>query len=133
MSKVVIDASVATVTRATIWGLLWQTARNGFELAVTLPHLSAVRRMSRTINERAPARADLVLYGTLGCHLCDRAMALTLPVARRAGATLAERDIAADPALEARYGIRIPVLHRRDNGAELDWPFDAAAVYRLTL
>lgn len=89
--------------------------------------------MSRTTNGRAPGHVDLVLYGTLGCHLCEQAMALATPVARRAGSTLEERDIATDPALEARYDVRIPVLRRRDNGAELDWPFDAAAVYRLLL
>ena len=33
-----------------------------------------------------------------------------------------------DEALEAHYGIRVPVLHRSDTGAELDWPFDAARV-----
>ena len=32
-----------------------------------------------------------------------------------------------DDALEARYGIRVPVL-RRGDGAELDWPFDVEAV-----
>jgi hypothetical protein len=27
-----------------------------------------------------------------------------------------------------KYGVRIPVLRRADNGAELGWPFDEAAV-----
>ena len=35
-----------------------------------------------------------------------------------------------DAALAARYGPRVPVL-RRDDGAELDWPFDADAVRRF--
>lgn len=86
--------------------------------------------MSRTAKG---AERALVLYGTAGCHLCDQALALTLPVARRLGSEVEERDIATDPALEARYDVRIPVLRRRDNGAELDWPFDTAAVYRLLL
>ena len=33
-----------------------------------------------------------------------------------------------DDVLEARYGIRVPVLHRSDTGAELDWPFGVDAV-----
>ncbi len=37
-------------------------------------------------------------------------------------------DIAEDDALIESYGTRIPVLRREDNGAELGWPFDAAAV-----
>lgn len=36
-------------------------------------------------------------------------------------------DIERAEALEARYGMRIPVLARAD-GTELDWPFDAKAV-----
>ena len=33
-----------------------------------------------------------------------------------------------DEALEARYGLRVPVLCDDDSGAELDWPFDAGRV-----
>lgn len=40
-------------------------------------------------------------------------------------------DIERDPALEARYGIRIPVLRRCSDGAELQWPFQAADVRAL--
>lgn len=36
-------------------------------------------------------------------------------------------DIERDPALEARYGSRIPVLIDAA-GRELDWPFDAAGL-----
>ncbi len=31
-----------------------------------------------------------------------------------------------DDVLEARYGVRVPVLRETTGGAELDWPFDAA-------
>ena len=37
-------------------------------------------------------------------------------------------DIERDPALESRYGTRIPVLRDRSGDRELDWPFDAAAI-----
>jgi hypothetical protein len=33
-----------------------------------------------------------------------------------------------DPALEARYGARVPVLRDVRDGREMDWPFDADAV-----
>lgn len=65
----------------------------------------------------------LTLYGTAGCHLCeeaeDRLAALSLPAHRV--------DIADDAALLERYGVRIPVL-KRDDGAELGWPFTAAEI-----
>lgn len=34
-------------------------------------------------------------------------------------------DIERDPALEARYGSRIPVAIDGRDGRELDWPFDS--------
>lgn len=72
------------------------------------------------------AAAPLVLYGTAGCHLCEQARALL----RQAGMRATETDIATDDALLERYGVRIPVLARAD-GAELDWPFDAATLARF--
>lgn len=55
------------------------------------------------------------------CHLCD----LALEVLAQARAPDFESVfIDGDDALEARYGIRVPVL-RDDAGRELDWPFDA--------
>ena len=59
------------------------------------------------------------------CHLCDQAWECL------AGAGVPDFDplwIDDDLGLQARYGERIPVLRREDTGAELDWPFDAAAV-----
>ncbi len=37
-------------------------------------------------------------------------------------------DIAERSDLVELYGLRIPVLRRVDNGAELDWPFEAEQV-----
>jgi hypothetical protein len=67
----------------------------------------------------------LRLYQRDDCHLCDAA----LDVLAQAGAP--EFDsvwIDGDPALEARYGARVPVLRDEHRGMELDWPFDVAAV-----
>jgi hypothetical protein len=74
--------------------------------------------------------AWLVLYATCGCHLCERADALIRATVAVAFHTVEIAD--AEDLLE-RYGVRIPVLRRLDTGEELDWPFDAAAVRRLTL
>ncbi|MGN6152843.1 MAG: glutaredoxin family protein [Lysobacteraceae bacterium] len=65
-----------------------------------------------------------LLYQRDDCHLCDRAIDVL------AQARLPDFDsvfVDDDATLEAAYGHRLPVL-RRDDGAELDWPFDAATV-----
>lgn len=70
---------------------------------------------------------NLQLYGTEFCHLCDEAEALL----RGLGIAAEYIDIADDDELIERYGVRIPVLRRCDNGAELGWPFDGGAVLRF--
>ncbi|MAY34748.1 MAG: thioredoxin family protein [Spongiibacteraceae bacterium] len=67
----------------------------------------------------------LVLYGTSACHLCELAEDLLLDVqALRPGLQFEKIDIANDDQLIERYGVRIPVLKRLSDGAELGWPFD---------
>lgn len=69
--------------------------------------------------------ADLVLYQRDYCHLCDQALAVL------AEARAPEFDsvwVDDEPALEARYGARVPVLRDAQDGRELDWPFDAVSV-----
>ncbi len=70
----------------------------------------------------AASRVDAKLYATGHCHLCEEAEAII----RRTGATILKIDIMDAGDLFDRYGTRIPVLQRADNGAELDWPFDEA-------
>jgi glutaredoxin len=70
---------------------------------------------------------DIRLYGTACCHLCDEAQAILHGL----GIQAEHVDIADDDELLEKYGIRIPVLKRLDTGAELGWPFDAAAVSRF--
>ncbi|MDO8862416.1 glutaredoxin family protein [Haliea sp. E1-2-M8] len=67
-----------------------------------------------------------MLYGTSACHLCEQAESL-LQQATREGLAgdFIKVDISDSDDLFARYGLRIPVLKRRD-GAELGWPFGAA-------
>jgi len=51
---------------------------------------------------------SVFLYSRPGCHLCDRARA----VLEAAGIAFEEVDITTDPALEAEYGIFIPVVEQ---------------------
>jgi glutaredoxin len=53
----------------------------------------------------------LTLYGKPGCHLCDDARAVVRRATAGRDVALEEVDITLDPALHARYGERIPVLH----------------------
>lgn len=69
----------------------------------------------------------LELYGTEHCHLCEQAEAIL----RELGIAAAHIDIVEDDAAFVCYELRIPVLRRTDTGAELGWPFDAAAVARF--
>jgi hypothetical protein len=71
----------------------------------------------------AQAPAEVVLYGTSACHLCEQALSMTqawidngMPVFVRA-VDIADRDD-----LFERYGLVIPVLLRADE-QELAWPF----------
>ena len=67
----------------------------------------------------------LILYQRDHCHLCDLALELL------AQARVPEFEsvfIDGDDALEARYGLRVPVLRDDASGRELDWPFTADAV-----
>ena len=66
-----------------------------------------------------------VLYQRDDCHLCDQALEVL------AGVRLPEPDsvfIDGEDALEACYGVRVPVLRDATDGRELDWPFDADLV-----
>lgn len=71
------------------------------------------------------------LFGTFGCHLCEQAQTLLVPYQQRGALEFEDVDILDDPALEARYGVRIPVLLHPDSGLELDWPFDDDALARF--
>lgn len=72
--------------------------------------------------------ARLLLFQRDDCHLCDQALAVL------ASARAPDFDsvwIDDDPTLEARYGVRVPVLREDSSGRELDWPFDAEAIRRF--
>ena len=68
---------------------------------------------------------ELTLYQRDTCHLCDLALAL---LADARAPDFESIFIDDDEALEARYGLRVPVLRDAAGGVELDWPFDATAL-----
>ncbi|MET1023916.1 MAG: glutaredoxin family protein [Pseudoxanthomonas sp.] len=66
-----------------------------------------------------------LLYQRDDCHLCDLALEIL------ATARLPDFDsvyIDDHAGLEARYGLRVPVLRDARSDRELDWPFDSARV-----
>jgi len=67
------------------------------------------------------------LFSTSNCHLCEEAEAIL----RDAGGTVEIIDILDDDTMYEKYSLSIPVLKRIDNGAELNWPFDAVNVLRF--
>jgi hypothetical protein len=44
------------------------------------------------------------------CHLCDEMREAVVPLVAKAGVSFREIDVDTDPALEARWGERVPVL-----------------------
>ncbi len=76
---------------------------------------------------RQAVTMPLTLYQRDACHLCDAAIEVL--AAARAG-DFRSVFIDGDAGLEARYGMRVPVLAAAD-GCELDWPFTAERVRAL--
>jgi len=52
----------------------------------------------------------VTIYSRPGCHLCEDMKAVVANVARTIPLSIAEVDISTDAALEAQYGLEIPVL-----------------------
>ena len=52
----------------------------------------------------------VTVYGKPGCHLCEEALAVVHDVRERHPFELEEVDITRDPAVEALYRERIPVI-----------------------
>lgn len=76
------------------------------------------------------------LYGSEGCHLCEQALAICLPLIP--ADELAQIDIIEQESvpheqasLVELYGVHIPVLERLSDNRKLFWPFDAEQVARL--
>ena len=60
--------------------------------------------------EEPGARLRLTLLVRAYCHLCDEMRGALAPLVSAAGCSVEEIDVDTDPALEARWGERVPVL-----------------------
>ncbi|QBG35062.1 glutaredoxin family protein [Litorilituus sediminis] len=76
------------------------------------------------------------LYGSEGCHLCEQALAICLPLIP--ADELAQIDIIEQESvpheqasLVELYGVHIPVLERLSDNKKLFWPFDVEQVAGL--
>lgn len=63
---------------------------------------------------------NLILFGTLGCHLCEEANIL---LAGFSHVVIEHIDIAEQTQWQAQYAIKIPVLYHPHTKKELAWPF----------
>jgi hypothetical protein len=87
------------------------------------------------VTHPAPPLPDLVLYGKPGCHLCDEARGvLEALLAERTKSgrptpTLRERDITAEPELDAAFHATIPVVEL--GGRRLELATSPARLRRL--
>ena len=69
----------------------------------------------------------VILYSRRDCHLCEQAAQQLRALSPAFGLALRTIDVDADPALQRRYGDRVPVVALR--GRELiAAPFDTAAL-----
>ena len=73
---------------------------------------------------------NFTLFGTSACHLCEQAEHMLADLGM--AAEFSKIDIADDDMLLQRYGIRIPVLLRHHDQAELGWPFQATQLAEFT-
>ena len=66
---------------------------------------------------------NIRFYTTLGCHLCEEALALVHCLqAEGLSINVEEIEIADSDELMEHYGIRVPVIAREDS-EEAGWPF----------
>ena len=73
------------------------------------------------------------LFTTLGCHLCEDALALLQQLQNEFDLQLEEVEIADSDELMEQYGVRIPVVLCEEATEDLGWPFDLAQLKHYLL
>lgn len=81
------------------------------------------------VSEMTAHAPRLVLYGRVGCHLCEEARALVASVASETGAPWAEIDVDDDAELAERYAELVPVV-TVDGVQQGYWRIDADRLRR---
>jgi hypothetical protein len=74
---------------------------------------------------------ELVLYSKPDCHLCEEARELLGMTLTGKPVAVEIVDISGDAGLQERYGLRIPVVARKDDERECGWPFGPADILEL--
>ncbi len=64
----------------------------------------------------------LLLFGTMGCHLCEEADAIVAACDKK-NTVIETIDIAEYEQWQDKYAIHIPVLYHPETEKELGWPF----------
>lgn len=67
---------------------------------------------------------EIVLYGTKGCHLCDKAERVVRRLAPQFSLQYRYCDIAEDENLLAKFALEIPVVEHSGSQLQLHWPID---------
>ena len=94
---------------------------------MTSPSASSGGYRSRRRSAMSGAAHEITLFERPGCHLCDEAATPLAALAEQLGLPLRRVNVEADPALEARYGLAVPVV--AVNGVEVTRaPLDLVAV-----
>ncbi len=70
----------------------------------------------------------IILYSTVGCHLCELAKEQLEPLIDQYSLVIEEVDIATDEALLNAYGVNIPVLYIERLQHTVYWPFATDAI-----
>lgn len=65
----------------------------------------------------------LNLYSTSHCHLCEQAESLLVNLSNQYDISWQLIEITENNDLFENYSLRIPVIKRLDNNAEINWPF----------
>ena len=76
------------------------------------------------------SKKNYILYGTLGCHLCDDAEQLLVQAQLVLPITWRTVDIALEQNLMTKYSASIPVLINEE-GQSLHWPFSFLDISQL--
>lgn len=72
----------------------------------------------------------LILFGTLGCHLCEEAE-LIIAACDLKRVEIEKIDIAENEQWQEKYAVHIPVLYHPQTKEELGWPFTELDVQTL--
>lgn len=75
----------------------------------------------------------ITLMTTLGCHLCEDALAMLRYYQDQTERqfTIELLEITENEKLLEEYGVRIPVLKHSESGRELAWPFNSEQLVKF--